>query len=53
MQNQIRPVANTMQTTACECQSFTSGISYGAGLAVGIGVVTAVTAGILKLWKQR
>lgn len=53
MQNRNKPVANTMQTSTCECPSFMGGVSYGVGIAVGFSVVAAATAGILKLWKRR
>lgn len=44
---------DTMQTTPCECRSFSNGFSTGVGIAVGVGAVTAATVGIYTLLKKR
>jgi len=43
----------TMETTTCECKSFTSGIATGIGIVTGIGIAAVATGGLYYLLKKR
>ncbi len=45
--------ANTMQTPECQCPSFTGGVQYGAGFAIGVSLVGLTFAGLYTLIKKR
>lgn len=46
-------MADTMQAQPCPCPSFGSAVVRGAGLAVGIGFVTALAAGAIYLSRRK
>lgn len=44
---------NTMQTTPCECQSFSNGFATGAGIVAGVAVTGAALAVLIYIMKKR
>jgi len=43
----------TMQTTPCECKSFSTGFATGAGIVAGVAVTGAALAALYYLLKKR